>query len=287
MKKWYVRGCMGFGLCLVLAMSVSAAPWPINTDFESPNYSIGDLNGQQGWSTVNDVAVTADSEAVYSGSQGVRLTSSSQAIYEADSAASSVVWIQGYCKAEPVNFYPELPAPTSVTCFLFFHQTQGIVCLDGDGVGSGTWVSSGMVPTDWTRLSVRQDYTAHNWDLYVNGSRVLSGLGNAYHNSSFDRFEAQAGETGPMYLDAFYSAAQQPFAGFSEDQQVAMSSDGQSGVFIYNYATYALSGWIEGTPGGTYTADYTLDPDQWYGVFLYDYTAAIYQQAFYMLKDEF
>jgi len=269
---------------MILAGVALAAPWPLNTGFEPPEYTVGALHGQQGWTAINDVAVTAESVAVYEGSQGVRLTSSSQAVYDADATAESVVWVQGFCKTEAVNFYPDLPAPSGVTCFLFFHATDGIVCLDGDGAGSGTWKTTGVMASEWTRLSIRQDYASNTWDLYINGQRRFSALGNAYHGAAFDRFEAQAGDTGPMYLDTFYSSAQTPFTGFGMQQKVAMASDGQSGVFVYNYNTFALN-WVEGS--GTYNADFNLAEQQWYGVFLYDYTSASYSHGLYYLKESF
>lgn len=266
---------------LAFAPVVSAAPLPIDTDFEAPDYSIGDLNGQQGWTTVNTATVSSDAAAAHEGSQGLHITSSSQAIYPADPNSLSVVWVDGYCKAEPVNFYPELPAPTSVTCFLFFHATDGIVCLDGDGAGSGTWRVTGQGASAWTRLGVRQDYGSSTWDLYVNGSAVLRNLGNAYDSAGFSRFEAQAGEAGPMYLDSFYASQQPPWVEFDTEQGILVSSDGQAGIYLYNYST-AFADWQEGT--GSFTVDYDMAEEQWVGLFLYDYASAGYVHGAYVYR---
>ena len=87
-------------------------------------------------------------------------------------------------------------------------------------------------------------------------------------------------------IDAAFPVEHLP-AGFSSQQRVVLTSDGQSGLYIYNYSTQALSDWIEGTPGTTYSVGYTLDSDAWHGVLLYDYTYGCYGCALFMYKDEF
>ena len=49
---------------------------------------------------------------------------------------------------------------------LFFHAEtdKGITVLDGDGAGSGLWAHTGIQATEWTRIAIRQDYTAHQTD---------------------------------------------------------------------------------------------------------------------------
>jgi hypothetical protein len=178
----------------------------VSTGFEAAEgYTVGDLNGQKGWVTSN--TATVQSVEVHAGVQAVELTSRSQTLYEVQGNAETVVWVDAFCKTTPDEVYPELPQPPGVSCFLFFHVIDGITCLDGDGVGSGVWRNTGIPVAAWTRIAIRQDYAAHTWDLYANGSPVLTGLGNAYNTTSFQRFECQAGSGGSMYLDDFYSAA--------------------------------------------------------------------------------
>lgn len=193
-------------LCIWSAGSVAQAAWPVATGFETPDYTIGDLNGQQGWEAVNTVEVQGSD--VNAGAQAVRLTSQSLASFSTADASTtqSIVWVDAYCKATPDSVRPELPAPDGASCLLYFDATEGIVCLNGDGLGSGTWTASNVVANDWTRVAIRQDYATHKWDLYVNGVQTLAGLGNAYNTADrFTKFECQAGEAGPMFLDDFYS----------------------------------------------------------------------------------
>jgi hypothetical protein len=97
---------------------------------------------------------------------------------------------------------------------LFFHADadKGITCLDGDGLGGGTWVYTEIQATEWTQIRVLQNYETHEWDLYVNGNRVLEGLGNAYNNAGFEKFECHASDSGSMYLDNFAAAAVPQYA---------------------------------------------------------------------------
>ncbi|HUT25863.1 MAG TPA: DUF4214 domain-containing protein, partial [Sumerlaeia bacterium] len=186
--------------------SLFAAPWPVSTSFEAAEgYTVGDLNGQKGWVTSN--TATVQTAEVHAGAQAVALTSRSQTLYEVQGNDQNVVWVDAFCKTTPDEVYPELPQPPGVSCFLFFHVIDGITCLDGDGVGSGAWRNTGIPVAEWTRIAIRQDYAAHTWDLYANGAPVLTGLGNAYNTTSFQKFECQAGSGGSMYLDDFYSAA--------------------------------------------------------------------------------
>jgi len=186
------------------ARSYAVGTWPVRTGFE--NYTLGDLNGQQGWETQSVVDV--QNTEVAAGAQAVRLSSQSLASYSAPATTRSIVYVEAYTKAEPDTVYPELPAPAGASCLLFFHATDGIVCLDGDGLGSGTWKTTGIQADQWTQVSIEQNYQTDKWKLFVNGAVVLENLGNAYNDTAaFQKFECQAGEAGPMLLDDFYTGA--------------------------------------------------------------------------------
>ncbi len=197
-----------FILLAAAQLDCSAATWPVSTGFEvSEGYVAGPLGGQQGWLTTNTVEVQANVKHL--GEQAVELTSQSEALYSVTAPADKKVWIEAFCKTTPTTEYPTLPAPKGVSCVLFFHADadKGITCLDGDGLGGGTWVYTQIQATEWTRIRVLQNYETHEWDLYVNGNRVLEGLGNAYNNAGFEKFECHASDSGSMFLDDFAAAA--------------------------------------------------------------------------------
>ncbi len=73
---------------------------------------------------------------------------------------------------------------------------------------SGTWKYTGIQATEWTQIAIRQDYTINKWDLYIDDQLVLEGLGNAYTVDKFEKFEAHASDTGPMYIDDFSAQAE-------------------------------------------------------------------------------
>ncbi|HPS02437.1 MAG TPA: InlB B-repeat-containing protein, partial [Candidatus Sumerlaeota bacterium] len=202
-----------FILMAAAQLDCSAASWPVSTGFEvSEGYAVGALSGQNGWVTTNTVEVQA--AVKHLGEQAVELTSQSEALYSVTTPADKKVWIEAFCKTTPTTEYPTLPAPKGVSCVLFFHADadKGITCLNGDGLGGGTWVFTKIQATEWTRIRVLQDYATHTWDLYVNGTRVLKNLGNAYNNAGFEKFECHASDSGSMFLDDFVSAAVPKYA---------------------------------------------------------------------------
>src|ERR1035437_8532018 len=191
-------------VCLGAAFTAQAAPWAVSTGFEAPDYTVGSLAGQQGWATSGTAVV--ENTQVYAGAQAAEVTSGSLAWLDVGATTDTIIRVQAYCKTTPVSEYPDLPAPAGASCILCFHATDGLMCLDGDGLGSGTWRLAASSVTSWTLVTVRQDYTAHKWALYVDGTPVLQNLNNAYNTTSFSKFEAKAGGNGSMFLDGFMAA---------------------------------------------------------------------------------
>ena len=106
----------------------------MSTGFESPDYSLGNLNGQEGWLVTNTVNVQ-DSSVPY-GNQAIEISADSQAVYESDSDWENI-WFEVQCLPTASSEYPELPLEAGASCMLFYHSAVGITCLDGDGAGSG------------------------------------------------------------------------------------------------------------------------------------------------------
>ena len=75
-KKTILLGCLGLGMCMLSTVPVYADSVAVN--FESPDYALGNINGQDGWSKTGgyDSAVVDSSSYGYSGfgSQSLRIS---------------------------------------------------------------------------------------------------------------------------------------------------------------------------------------------------------------------
>ena len=137
-------------------------------------------------------------------------------------------------------------------------------------------------------MAIRQDYVTHTWDLWVNSAPVLTGLGNAYMTaSSFEKFECQAGEGGPMWLDYFsasgYYLGDGARLGFGQSLDV-YGPDGRTGVYVYDFAS-GVDDWQESFDPN-YQVPYALPYHSWVGLYLYDYTANAWHHALYPYRQD-
>ena len=195
-------------------LTLQAYSFPYQTGFETPDFSVGDINGQDGW-VVPSGDVVVQNETIFQGMQATKLTPLGQLERSMDIIGDGVVWVEAYAIVDSQDITPDVASMSPASCVLYYSTTGGITCLDGDGAGGGTWESTGInVDSVWTKITLRQDYKNHTWDLYVNGSKVLSDLG--FKNNTIDKlsgFYCQAGDSGSMYLDNFYVSSMEPGSG--------------------------------------------------------------------------
>jgi hypothetical protein len=215
------------------AVSITLLPsLPYISHFETTEgYTSGSLNNQGGWSVTAGTAQIAASGA-YDGTQGVVLNSGSPAAQIDQEFGSTgtnppVVFIDFYAK-------PVAGADTTAgtlfdvdaarVAFVLNGASGQLVALDGDGLGAGSWkpltpaiaLSTGNLAAAWQRLTVRLNYTAKTYDLYLNGAMIAADLkfrlrGAAYvswfslkgattASASFDNL--YAGPINPLFVDA-------------------------------------------------------------------------------------
>lgn len=178
---------------------------PFLTGFEStetPSYSVGDLDGQGtagSWSVLQGT-VHVQTGLVVRGAQGVELGSESAAEV-AVSASNNVIWTDLYFRTGGATNAPAIPADPA-TSVLFFSATNGLLALDGDGAGGGTFttVVASLPGGQFARVSVRQDYSAQTYDVWVDDTEEATGLGfldNSLTSVSSVRVDAE----GQSYLD--------------------------------------------------------------------------------------
>ena len=65
--------------------------------------------------------------------------------------------------------------------------------------------SKGHACRDWIRISIRQDYTEKEWDLYVNGQLYVAGLGFYQRGETLDKIDFYGSQVADLYLDNLQS----------------------------------------------------------------------------------
>ncbi len=206
---------------------------PFAAGFETTEgYVAGPLHGQKGWSASSTAAVaTVASAIVYRGQQAVAVAPSANLSFVA----------RDFVNPDPGIAFVEIfarPAPAaSPDAGVFFETESAALALtgsagtgqlhvfDGDGTQGGTWrpVENLSLPLDpedrtaaWIRLTLRTDYTAKRWDLFVDGRLVAADLGlldrtvaafatlsltgHTARTTYFD--DAYAGFENPLFTDA-------------------------------------------------------------------------------------
>lgn len=197
--------------CVTIA-SHGQSPIPYSTGFESPTFSVGSLP-QDGWTALggNPVIQTG---TVFAGAQALEVPAGAATEKTFTSTPGSTVWIDGRTRVSPENGAPDPTLLRDGSTFLFFDATTGILALNGNGSGSGTWSQTGVnpAPGTWVRISLAIDFSAKTYAVYVDGVLRLSGLG--FRNNSIDRLNGfsvdHRNASGGSYLDAFSASTSAP-----------------------------------------------------------------------------
>jgi len=198
-------------ISLGTSLSVSAGDLIVRSEFESPLYAMGNLNGQNGW------AVSDGNAQIISGvsARGDQSVSSDGATYQMNvSSAASVVWVDSWNRDVGSSSQPLIPDELR-SCVLCFSSTRGLLALDGDGDGNGVFVTvDSDIPSDqFVRVTLRIDYVAARYDVWVNGVLKVSNLGFK-DNSVMALEEIQRQTDGVAYFDALTVATR----GLDEDR---------------------------------------------------------------------
>lgn len=193
------------GLLSVMTAAVAAPASPgllYLTGFEtagSPSFGLGDLQGQGGWDVHSGQA-----EVVQSGfGGGVQSLRARGADIELGMAYSAnVVWVDFVLAGGGSDLQPMLPEGAA-SAVLLLSPERGILALDGDGEGNGVFLAStqrvSAIGDGPQRVSLRMDYQARRYDLWIDGVLRLAGLGfkdNAI--SSLESFRWLSGTLGAM-----------------------------------------------------------------------------------------
>ena len=184
---------------------------PYRTGFEPPDFSVGALgtSGQDGWMGTGEIQ-DATPSMIHSGAQSLQIHETSLVTREMASQSGDRVYIDGYYHGPTVSVQPDPTTMDNGSSMILFHGTEGIMALDGNGNGGGTWIKTG-VPVSTValqRITICQDYTTHTWTLYIDRQQVPLGEPQpfGFKNNTINQLsgiDIETSNQGKGYLDDF------------------------------------------------------------------------------------
>ena len=114
---------------------------------------------------------------------------------------AKTLWADAFIQDPGISQARKIP-DGKASSVLLFHAGK-LLALDGDGNGSGKFVTAAELPGDrFTRLTIRTDYEAKRFDVWVDGKPALAKLG--FKDNSVTQFHGAKRLAGAnSYLDDF------------------------------------------------------------------------------------
>jgi hypothetical protein len=118
-------------------------------------------------------------------------------------ATQQVLWVDAFFLESGTTNLPIVPT-NAASSLVYFSSTDGILALDGNGNGGGTFVP--VVPTFPTnifvRVTIRNDYANKRYDVWIDGVQRRAGLG--FKDASVTKFSgARRRSVATSYMDDF------------------------------------------------------------------------------------
>ena len=295
-------------------LTVTLNPVPFFTGFEAADgYTLGALHGQKGWSVDGSAAIVT--APAYRGTQAVAvapLANLSLVTRTFANANPGVTFVDVFARpaaaADPGSgtFLETDSAAVALTGLAGTDTFGTIQFFNGNGTAGGEWqtVSSANLATTtapaldpagqvtaWARLTLRTDYAAKRWDLYLNSRLIAADLGflentaasltslslngHATLATGFD--DVFAGFENPLFTDADKDGLDDAWElanGLNpavNDRNADLDGDGVSNLFEY------LNGTGANIPNTALDTDGDGLPDAWelqyFGTLTYGPTA--------------
>jgi hypothetical protein len=210
-----------------------SAGLPYLAGFEvTEGYTLGSINGQKGWTATSPSVVTnADAAA---GTQSALLPDNNPPLILSHAFTSPpgqpVVFVDLFAllhaTADVASSAKLITSNAVQVAFVRSGTTGTFHAFNGTGGGGGIWQSAASIPvdtagyaTDWARVTLRIDYTAKKWDLYVGGSLVAVDLGFVENSQAeIGSFSVTGEGSAPTLMDEFLVAFENPvFADTDKD----------------------------------------------------------------------
>lgn len=165
---------------------------PFQTGFERDEwFALGPLDGQRGWAA-SGLSVVTDADA-HAGTQSALLLGNTFPLSLSRAfdphPEQTVVFVDLFTlpqAAADEQSAVRLSALNAAQVAFVRDGNRGLFSVfSGNGAGGGVWqripsfipVDADGFASDWVRLTLRLDYTATEWDLYVGGVMVAAKLG--------------------------------------------------------------------------------------------------------------
>ena len=112
-----------------------------------------------------------------------------------------VLWVDAFIQDPGISQARQIPDGIASSLLLF--RNGKLIALDGDGSGGGNFITVTELPNDrFMRLTIRTDYKAKRFDIWVDGKPTLDKLG--FKDNSVARFHGAKRLAGAnSYLDDF------------------------------------------------------------------------------------
>ena len=112
-----------------------------------------------------------------------------------------VLWVDAFIQDPGISQARQIPDGIASSLLLF--RAGKLIALDGDGSGGGNFITVAELPNDrFMRLTIRTDYEAKRFDIWVDGKPTLDKLG--FKDNSVARFHGAKRLAGAnSYLDDF------------------------------------------------------------------------------------
>ena len=112
-----------------------------------------------------------------------------------------VLWVDAFIQDPGISQARQIPDGIASSLLLF--RNGKLIALDGDGSGGGNFITVAELPNDrFLRLTIRTDYKAKRFDIWVDGKPALDKLG--FKDNSVARFHGAKRLAGAnSYLDDF------------------------------------------------------------------------------------
>lgn len=170
----------------------------------------GPLGGSGFWQS-SDSGAVVQGDIVFGGAQALALTSGETALKVSNAfngSAGSTIWLNFQLK--PVwwaaDYTPDAANLKRDATAVFFFQKDGkLVTFDGNGDGTGTWLTHdlGVEQSEWLAVTLFEDYANQTWRLYIDDVEVASDQGFAQTQPYFHRFALTQNNSKAAYLDDF------------------------------------------------------------------------------------
>ncbi len=197
------------------ATSNSFAGLPSHESFERPVVTNGNVAGQHGWQVSGTNYAWVQTNTVFEGGQGLALQGTGAVERAVAALGKRVVWTDFHARPIRRNLDYE-PEPSANAALAFYVNVTGQVAVC-TAYGWETLTAHHAVSTSqWVRFTVKADYEAQCWGLWLDGVCIGSGLSFANPVQEFSVAKVSAPLVVPGYFDAMSIATNEP-AGLDDD----------------------------------------------------------------------